>query len=126
VARLAEEADVSIVVSSDWRHRFDRGEMIELLEPAIPGGALHEDWMTPILLEQQTNSVSNRPVPRGAEIVSWLANHQEVECFAVLDDAPSRQFPLMRDRVVTCQLLDGFTEERFETARVILSVAGWE
>lgn len=47
VAQLGTETVAKIVISSDWRHRYDRAGMINLLEPHIPGELLHLDWMPP-------------------------------------------------------------------------------
>ena len=122
VARLAEETRASIVISSDWRTwQEGRENMAILLEPHIPREFLHEDWATPVLFEATDEDRTPRAIPRGAEIVSWLADHGEVDRFAILDDMHSKHFPLMRECLVTCQLLDGFTEARFEKALEILT-----
>lgn len=55
-------------------------------------------------------------VPRGAEILCWLARNPEVSEFVILDDLESKHFPLMADKLVSCQLLEGFSEERFKRA----------
>jgi len=122
VGRLAEETGARIVISSDWRLRHDRDGMERLLEPRIPAALLHGDWRTPFLVAGESGEKDKEleRVPRGAEIVAWLADHPEVVSFAILDDAPSRHFPLMGERLVRCTLLDGFTEERCERARAVL------
>lgn len=121
VSRLAQEADAQIVVSSDWRERYATWEdMTAFLEPRIPRELLHREWATPVLTEVADENRIPRIVARGAEIVSWLADHSEVSRFVILDDMHSKYFPLMRDNLVTCQLLDGFTEERFKKAAGIL------
>jgi len=121
VARLAEETGARIVISSDWRQRYDRAGMTDLLEPQIPRGLLHADWMTPALMSVPTAPKDESAIPRGAEILSWLARNLGVKHFAVLDDMHSKRFPLMKENLVTCQLLDGFTEERFAKAIQVLS-----
>lgn len=120
VATLARESDAKIVVSSDWRHRYDWGGMADLLEPHIPRDLLHSDWMIPILASAHPDSMIVTAIPRGAEILSWLARNPDVSDFVILDDMHSKQFPLMKERLVTCQLLDGFTDERLSKARSIL------
>lgn len=120
VANLTLETGARIVISSDWRMRYDWAGIAALLEPNIPRGLMHRDWMTPTLTIAPDDSNLEIPPPRGAEIVTWLAQHPEVTEFAVFDDMQSKYFPLMKDRLVTCQLLDGFTEERRAYAHAIL------
>ena len=121
VTQLAEETGAEIVISSDWRERYPEWDaMVTLLEPHIPRAHLHRDWATPLLEEVADQNRIPKVIPRGAEIVSWLADHADVKQFAILDDMNSKFFPLMREQLVTCQLLDGFTEERFQRARSIL------
>ncbi len=120
VARLAEDTGARIVISSDWRSRYDWEGMAKLIGYHIPTGLIHSDWKTPMLVEGRPGSDIVIAIPRGAEILSWLAKYPEVSQFVVLDDMPSKCFPLMKDQLVHCQLLDGFTEERFERAVAIL------
>jgi len=116
VVRLAETSGARIVISSDWRLRHDRVAVEKLLSPRIPAPLLHGDWRTPLLVPGESGSDESERVPRGSEIVAWLASHPEIDAFAILDDAPSRQFPSLSDQLVRCTLLDGFTAECFEAA----------
>ena len=120
VARFAMESQARIVISSDWRHRYDWSGMATLLEPLIPRELLHSDWMTPVLASAHPDTTIVSPIPRGAEILSWLARNPDVTDFVILDDMHSKEFPLMKERLVSCQLLDGFTEEKLELALRLL------
>jgi len=124
VAHLAEGAFAKIVISSDWRFRYDREGMADLLEPSISRELLHADWAAPVLAFADSDSASETRIPRGAEILCWLARNPEVEQFAILDDMHSRYFPLMKHRLVTCQLLDGFTEDRLARAHEVIANQG--
>lgn len=123
VATLSEVSNAHIVISSDWRLRYDREGIAKVLGRKFPRESLHEYWATPVLSYDAESREKSGPVPRGAEIVAWLAEHPEVREFLILDDMHSRLFPTMSDRLVKCQLLDGFTTERFETACGLLSVS---
>ncbi len=92
--------------------------MTDLLDPTIPRGLLHRDWMTPTLKAGTTeNEVM---IPRGTEIPTWLSRNPNTTNFVILDDLGSKHFPLMRARHVMCELAKGFTEERSIQAHKIL------
>jgi hypothetical protein len=98
--------------------------MADLREPRISRELLHPDWMTPVPAFADFDSASEARIPRGAEILRWLARNPEVEQFAILDDMHSKYFPLMKHRLVTCQLLDGFTEDRLVRAQEVIANQG--
>ncbi|MAS93899.1 MAG: hypothetical protein CMO55_11960 [Verrucomicrobiales bacterium] len=126
VVRLAEICNALIVISSDWRLRYDQSEITKVLGKRFPTELLHKHWATPVLAYEAEAGEKSRIVPRGAEIVAWLAEHPEFKDFVILDDMHSRLFPTMTDRLVKCQLLDGFTNERFTTACKMLVRSGAE
>ena len=123
VARLATDYRAKVVISSDWRPPFNREEMICLLSPHIPGELLHEDWGTPILTAARPGSLIAEAVPRGAEILTWLARNPDTSTFVILDDMAPDCFPLMLPNLVNCELLDGLTDERFQVAGKVLAQA---
>lgn len=68
VRGLCVRHDVKVVISSMWRRDFTWEQIGERLELPTIG-------QTPMLTG-----------PRGMEINAWLAQHPEVECYAILDD----------------------------------------
>ncbi|MCG8598826.1 MAG: HAD domain-containing protein [Verrucomicrobiales bacterium] len=120
VARLASDCGAKLVISSDWRPSFRRDEMIRLLSPHNPGELLHEDWGTPILTASSPGTLLDESVPRGAEILTWLARNPDTSTFVILDDMSRDRFPLMQENLVKCEWLEGFTEERLQVAGEVL------
>ncbi|MCB1228945.1 MAG: hypothetical protein KDN19_01690 [Verrucomicrobiae bacterium] len=123
VSRLAEESGAQIVISSDWRRKYDRDQIERILAPQIPSNLLHLDWRTPLIGVDPGSTKEESLIPRGAEILCWLASHPELLGFVILDDMLSRFFPLMGTNLVSCQLAEGFTEDRYLAARNILQQA---
>lgn len=117
VRTLLEECDARLVISSDWRLRYSKDEILEILEPRIEREWLHADWRTPALRDADLAEAA----PRGAEIVTWLYRNPRCERFVILDDLPKRFFPLLEDRLVACNLVDGFSDAALQQARRILA-----
>ena len=69
VRRLCD-AGVSVVLSSSWREEFLHADIRRALDLPIIGG-------TPVLSGS-----------RGSEIAAWLAAHEEVQTWAIVDDDP--------------------------------------
>lgn len=77
--RIVEETGAKVVLSSDWRYDRDdpkwNGDFLELEEELLRYG-ISLYGFTPEL----------RSAHRGAEIDTWLKDHDEVENFVILDD----------------------------------------
>jgi hypothetical protein len=90
ISGLCKRADVSVVLSSSWR--ADRNW--SRIGPALG---------LPIV--DRTPSLAG---PRGEEIAAWLAEHPEVENYAIVDD-DNDMLPEQVDRFVRTNHFDGLT-----------------
>lgn len=89
--KFCRDADVQIVISSDWRDFGFLGSVGELIEGLQE--LVHKDWRTP------------RTGTRWHEIDQWLDEHPETNRFAILDDI-SMHFTgapaAIKDRLILC------------------------
>ena len=88
VRALCRKADLSVVVSSAWRIAFGWDEIGKALDLPTIG-------QTPRL-----------PGARGHEIAAWLAEHPEVESYAILDDSGD-MLPEQMERFAQTSMYDG-------------------
>lgn len=93
--RLCDSSGVQIVLSSAWRG----SEPIKAFADAFGLPIISE---TPHLLGQ----------PRGAEIAAWLAEHPEVDQFAIIDDDPD-MLPEQLPRFIQTDAEEGMSWANF-------------
>jgi hypothetical protein len=86
---IVRAADASVVLSSSWRLTHDWNDVATALDLPIMG-------RTPSLCG-----------PRGAEIAAWLADHPEVEQYAIVDDSAD-MLDSQRPHFVRTDLHEGF------------------
>lgn len=88
VRTLCRKADLSVVISSAWRITHDWDDVGRCLDLPTIG-------QTPCL-----------PGVRGLEIDAWLAEHPDVESYAILDDSGD-MLPEQMERFVQTSMYDG-------------------
>lgn len=86
---IVSVADASVVLSSSWRLTHDWNDVAKALALPIMG-------RTPSLCG-----------PRGAEIAAWLADHPEVEAYAIVDDSAD-MLPEQMAHFVRTDMHEGF------------------
>lgn len=72
VRRLCRESGAVVVLSSTWRYHFSAAEVAAALDLPVIGTT--------------TIVNANDYASRGGEIAAWLAEHPEVEHYAIIDD----------------------------------------
>jgi hypothetical protein len=93
IARICEEFDVKIVISSTWRFFSDlncakteeerchyNSDLRRNLEQYDLMNYIHPDWRTKDIYRHCDGKV------RGDEIAEWLSRHPEVKKYAIIDD----------------------------------------
>ena len=78
----------------------------------------HKYWMTPILRANTRNN--DKLIPRGAEISTWLYNHDTVSKYVIIHDLAKGEFHDHLEHLVSCDATYGVTEENIEYALNIL------
>lgn len=116
VARLAQQTQSHIVISSSWRTVIDfRGlEEIFIGLTSWPRGLIRDQ--TPIF---------NTLFERGREISAWLAEHP-CDNYVILDDLPPQAFPGHKQRLVQTDMTYGLEERHCRQARLLLDQATTE
>jgi hypothetical protein len=82
LARVINDADCRVVLSSTWRLL---GRAVERL-PILLRYQFHEDWRTIEIRHGKSPGGVWLPTKRGEEIDEWLGRHPEVERYAIVDD----------------------------------------
>lgn len=107
VNRIVRETGARVVVSSTWRHEYDRAQLQgHLTRHGFEGDVFD---VTPIL--------SGRP--RGLEICAWLEEHPYVEAFAILDD--NGDMGPVVDRLVQTSFAHGLQDEHVDRVIALLN-----
>lgn len=106
---LCEKTGAKIVINSDWlayRSENDIADLQKLIADAGLTAYLHEDWQT---------GYAPMARDREAAIGAWLAGHQDIAEYLIIDDAnlPGLTAEQARRHVHTA-LYNGFTDEDLE------------
>jgi hypothetical protein len=83
--RLYEIHPFTTVLSSTWKEKHTKEQIVALFSVNNLNLHLHEEWKTPNIDDRYRNT-------RGSEIEMWLTHHVEkykVEDYLILDDASS-------------------------------------
>lgn len=93
--RIVKQTGASCVLSSSWRLGMSEGEMLDLANRlGVP-------------LIGRTRSNAGRE-PRGAQIQDWLDEHQDVQCYVIVDD-DSDVLEEQQEFFVKVQFADGLS-----------------
>lgn len=114
--RITRETDASIVVSSNWRIKFDLARLQQMLEGWGVEGVIGS--RTPAIDPEPFNKNPAVPVDRGEEIEAWLEAHPRVESFVILDD--DADMGRLRNRLVQTNERTGLTEADADRAITLL------
>jgi hypothetical protein len=111
---LLSESGAKIVISSAWRFCGEQEMKLILSHWGVRGEVV---GMTPDLTQRDGESYII--APRGLEIIQWLEEHPEIQCFLILDDCPMTG--QLSDKAVKTQFETGLMPEHLEKARAILN-----
>jgi HAD domain in Swiss Army Knife RNA repair proteins len=114
MARLVQEANARVVVSSSWRQRRSREELESILAERGFTQGVHD--VTPRL----PRPPEGERFIRANEIAAWLATHPDVTEFVILDDDP--ELGDLAARHVHVDSTRGLTDEDVSRAMTILGV----
>lgn len=112
IQRLTEVLPIigaQVVISSYWRIGATKESMSRDLPLLAP--FLHKDFCTPFY----NGTGISHATYRDEEVTNWLNNHKEVTEYAILEDMKDNFLnapDAMLSRIVWCDFVDGFTEER--------------
>jgi len=114
--RLSDTTGALFVVSSVWRKQGTLSDLRILLKKI---------GVTGFILDKTPVHYNGR---RGPEIKAWLDKYNEcpsseygaIEKFIILDDEVSDKYPVLK-HVVHCDMFEGLTEERVDSAIRILT-----
>lgn len=118
VSNLVKLTGARIVVTSQWRHSHDLGDLRQLLNGLGVAGACHAE-QTPILPEDPESLFPNRH----EEIEAWLKEHPEVTEYVVLDDLDYLDWATkLGPHVVVCKYDVGFDDRALKKAYSIFNM----
>lgn len=111
IRRLCRVTKTQIVLSSTWRMYHTPGQVSEALDlPVIDRTADHGSYDT-----------------RGSEIAAWLAEHPEVEAYAIVDDVPVCDgHPDLQARFVQTNPMTGLSLDDYRQLRHLLAPECYE
>ena len=109
---LVKMTGALIVVSSDWRHSHNLGELrAELVRAGVHEG--RGALSTPVMPADLDSLLLGEP--RCSEIQMWLSTHGDMD-YVVLDDIEPLSRTAVGPRLVLCEYSTGFTEGRLVKA----------
>ena len=113
--QLVDATDAKLVLTTSWREHWSRN----LTECDPTGILIHEIFSRYGL--QILDKTGQSPIPREAQIKSWLEAHPEVRHFVVLDDRLLSGDFLQGHFVKTSNYFDGLEEADVQKAIDILN-----
>jgi hypothetical protein len=113
---LRQNPDVSVVISSTWRLQYPLEELREFFDADVRQQIID---VTPDLTVSA--GLIAIGVTRCEEISTWLADHPEVTCWAILDDE-SGLFRNHRDRLVLTDATEGLVPANLDELSTRLRV----
>lgn len=113
VNRLAEKAKAKIVIHSNWRKGYYKGDL-PLRDWIISNGLkeehFHKDFFCPMRMSSE----------RYQDIGMWLDDHPDTKDFVILEDLPLFMgYERFIPNFVKIDYMEGLTWERYETALTI-------
>jgi len=112
VKEVCDRSGAVVVVSSTWR--FSESTESDLRNAGL---CLHRDWRTPMSGRIGSIFVGRC---RGEEIAAWLADHPEVESWAIVDD-DSDMLAAQFDRFVRTPFVTGIDRSHVDRLVSILN-----
>lgn len=124
LGKLVRETEASIILHSGWRFWFDEKlhplrKEAEHLRNLLEKEGVYIVGRTPDYTTEEIRRTKKFSLVKAAEILGWLADHQEVERWVVIDDLDLHNAEIAMHQIKTDPSI-GLTMEDVEEAVMLL------
>ena len=124
LCKLVKDTDAQLILHSGWKYWFDSDlkplcKEAENLRALLERYGLTIDGVTPDHSTEEIRRSKKFSLVKAGEILEWLAQHKDVDRWAVLDDLDLHNAEIQKHQVRTDQSV-GLTDEDVERAGRIL------